>query len=108
METFNTVEHVYTWLHDIFSAESGWSDIKAIWTDAGFMVDDVSYDLRVSISLEEIASYYNLSYMSLQSNPSWLYRTKEQLRDSFEGITVKEMSRVLGDWRKVNSNRPFS
>ncbi len=107
-EVFESSEAVRCWLGDIFAAESGWPDIKVSFDDGNFMVDDASCDIRIFLSLEDIAkesfhprTYYKLSYPTLRSNPFWLYRSEAELKHSFEGITVKQMGQVIGDWQKV-------
>ncbi len=107
-EVFETPESVCNRLRDIFRAESGWEGVRVTYGQGKFLVEDVSYDIRVILGIDEIVSerfhprtYYKFSYPALRTNPSWLYRTENQLTDSFEGITVREMKRVLGNWHRL-------
>ncbi|KAK0440471.1 uncharacterized protein EV420DRAFT_1752696 [Desarmillaria tabescens] len=99
---FETPGGVCEWLRNAFGSESGWSEVRATYVDGAFLVENTSYDLRVFLTVAEIEdaafhprTYYKVSYPTLPSNPSWLYRTSGELKDAFEGITVKRRDEAI-------------
>ncbi len=108
-DLFQSSECVCDWLRHCFQGESLWSDVSVEFRDRSFYVEDVSVDMRLHLSLMDIASprfHPRLSCARQKCgdhscNPSWVYTSEDDLSDSFDGITLRAMVAVTGKTRSV-------
>ncbi|KAK0431623.1 hypothetical protein EV421DRAFT_2024460 [Armillaria borealis] len=108
-DLFCSSSRICEWLQVCFQQESLWSDVRVEFCKGIFFVEDVLIDLRVCLSLSDIASprFHPRLLCSRRvsgengCNPSWVYASEADLADSFDGITMRSMSAVTGKSRAV-------